>query len=135
MDISDLVARFNRAADSGSADEIADTFTEDGVFEGPRSAARGRDEIRAYNLALEANPKSSRSLQARHLTANVVVELTSQDSARLVADLFMIVPGVSAPEISMMGGYEDELVRTLAGWRFKHRRVTVIQMRQASTSS
>ena len=41
LEIMELVARYNHAQDQDDYDGWVDTFTEDGVFESPRSGTRG----------------------------------------------------------------------------------------------
>ena len=58
IEIQELVARYNRAIDSGDVEGWVDTFVRDGVFEGlVVPTFRGHDELRAFVTAFWTEPE------------------------------------------------------------------------------
>ena len=110
-EILQLLYRYNHAIDSGDAEGWADTFTEDGSLDAAGQLISGREGLVEF-------ASSVRGL--RHLVANPVVDI-SGDAATVRAYLLVFMG--TAP--AMIGTYEDEVVRTPAGWRFAKRQFTV----------
>jgi ketosteroid isomerase-like protein len=115
--ILDLIARYNHAYDQGDGEAYADTWTEDGVFEGARTA-RGRAE-------LQAMPQSSaeRGWSVRHWTANPVID---GDGDEATMRLYLTVLRIDADghRIDQTGIYTDRLRRVQGSWKFVHRHLT-----------
>jgi hypothetical protein len=112
-----LTARYNFAIDEGRAEEWADTFVPDGVFESTLlGVTRGRDELVAFarNFATQ--------MKARHLTTDAIVEVDGDRAHQRCYLLFVDIGGTA--RLSTTGVYEDDLRRTPDGWRFVHRRIT-----------
>ncbi|SEO40911.1 nuclear transport factor 2 family protein [Trujillonella endophytica] len=112
-EILQLLYRYNHTIDDGDAGAWADTWTEDGVFEGvlPDGARlTGREQLVGF---------ASQVHGMRHVIANPVVDLDG-DAARVRAYVFAIAAG----RIIAAGAYDDTVVRTAAGWRFARRRFT-----------
>ena len=58
IEIQELVARYNRAIDSGDVEGWVDTFLPDGVFEGlVVPTFRGHTELRAFATAFWTEPQ------------------------------------------------------------------------------
>lgn len=93
-------------------------FTEDGVWDGsPIVKAEGREEIRKLFDHFAQQP------MAYHAVMNPIIEI-DRDFAR--GHWHLVAAGILPDDGSTlaMAGYEDEYVRTPAGWRIK--RMTVI---------
>jgi hypothetical protein len=111
IEIQQLYARNSYALDMGDGEARAATFTQDGTFAvyltghqpepasvfGPRTTARGNRGV-------------------RHLMLNLMLEATPEGAKGLCYGL--IVDGKHSPKT---GFYEDRLVRTPKGWRFRVR--------------
>ena len=106
-EILQLCYRYNHAIDSGDAHGWADTFVEDAEFHVSGRVMAGRDARVAFASAV---------VDRRHTIANPVIDVTG-DTATLRA--YVVV--FHGKDLSMLGTYEDELVRTPAGWRFAQR--------------
>jgi ketosteroid isomerase-like protein len=107
-EILQLMYRYNHAADSGDTEAYADTFTDDGVFDFRGSEVTGRENLKGLMAGVSGT---------RHVTANPVIEVDG-DTATLRAYV-LVFRGTT---LSRVGDYDDELVRTPAGWRFSRRR-------------
>ena len=116
MAILDLCSRYNYYVDTGSAEQWADTFTEDGVFDGPAGHAEGRDELIAFCRQL-----AEQFPGAMHFTDNHLFETTG-DSVMHRCFLSFQVPTETGTEVTLLG-YEDEVAQVAGEWRFRVRRV------------
>jgi hypothetical protein len=110
-EILQLLYRYNHAIDGDDAEGWADTFTEDGSLDAAGQLIAGREGLVEF---------ASSVVGLRHLVANPVVEI-SGDTAAVRAYLLVFMG--TAP--AMIGTYEDDLVRTPAGWRFAKRVFTI----------
>ncbi|HRC63090.1 MAG TPA: nuclear transport factor 2 family protein [Dehalococcoidia bacterium] len=116
LDILDLAARYSHASDHGDGRALADTFTEDGIFEGAGEPRRGRAAHEAATNALAAS-----GLVLRHFVSNPVIE---GDGDRATMRLYVEVKNLADPTTPMLVGcYYDELQRIDGRWKFARRRV------------
>ncbi len=115
--VRDLYARYSFAYDQGNADEYADLFTEDGVFEvvgGPQ--VQGREALAGMVTAAAARP--ARTL---HMVSNVLVTVVG-DSATGQAYVQLLAVADGALRVVTVGTYDDTFVRTATGWQLSRRR-------------
>jgi len=119
MAILDLCSRYNYFVDTGCAEQAADTFTADGIFDGAAGHAEGRDELIALcQLFAEQFPGGM------HFTDNHLFE-TLGDVVLHKCFLSYQIPTDKGTDVSMLG-YEDEVVKVDGNWRFRSRRVAPI---------
>ena len=116
MAILDLCAEYNYAIDTGASAKWADTFTEDGLFEGGVGTARGRAALIAFSDKFHTDYPG-----CMHMTDNHLFE---PDGAVMKHKCFLSfqVPREGGTQIVLVG-YQDELVRVAGAWRFRSRRV------------
>lgn len=116
--IEQLQRTFARLNDERRWHEAAGLFTEDGCLVRPSDPQRpivGRAAILQSFLARPAGPAR------RHLVADPQVELIDRDHARACCHSIVLeAQGEHAGSVSL-GGFEDRLVRTSEGWRFRSR--------------
>ena len=111
--IREPTARYNRAFDDVDSEAWADTFTPDGVMDYGGAPVRprrpGQDVLTGYGFV--------------HITTDPIIEV---DGDRGTQRCTVIIANRSRARdqvgIAMTGRYEDELVRTPDGWRFKRRK-------------
>lgn len=115
--ILELVARYNRAVDSGDADARAETFTADGVWDSETGGViRGREAIREH-----ARTRAPFAHTWRHWTNSPVVEGGGGEAR---ARQYLLLLGIDGPpRPRLIGAYEDTLRREPDGWRFARRRL------------
>ena len=119
MEILDLCSRYNYYVDTDSAEKWADTFTADGVFDGPAGHAKGRDELIAFcHMLFERAPGGM------HFTDNHLFEVKGDEVLHRCFLSFQ-VPTDDGTDLALLG-YEDVLVRVNGAWRFSLRRVCPI---------
>jgi ketosteroid isomerase-like protein len=106
-EILQLLYRYNHAMDSGDAHGWADLFTEDAVFDAAGQVVSGREALVEFASSVGGS---------RHVLANPVIDVAG-DTATARAYLFLF----RGTTVSIVGSYEDEVVRTPAGWRFAKR--------------
>ena len=112
IDIEQLYARYNHAIDSGDADAYAGTFTPDGVF----NNNSGREALLNFVRGYAAKGGATR----RHWNTNLLITPTAEGANGTVY-LFLLDTTAKPPGIVTSLKYQDVLVKTSAGWRFKKR--------------
>ena len=114
IDIQQLYARYNIAIDTGDGDGWAATFTPDGVF---NNTNKGHDALVQF---IKDWREKRDGANRRHLNSNMALTPTA-DGANGAIYLLLLNVGVRPATIATTGVYEDVLVRTPQGWRFKSR--------------
>lgn len=131
MAIDDLHGRYIFALDWFDADTVASTFTEDGVLDWAGGVIEGREAIRVavngmkdYFSKFEEVDAPVRPARLRHFVTNKIIQLNG-DHARTLAFWLELNNDnrLRAPYLGAYGHYEDEVVRTAEGWRFKRRTI------------
>ena len=113
-EIQQLYARYNFAIDVNDAENMTATFTDDGEFyNGSRVNGIGRDGI----LAFMHNRKLD---MRRHWNTNLTITSTP-GGAKGAVYLLLVDVGKQPPVILGAAKYDDTLVKTPKGWRFKKR--------------
>jgi hypothetical protein len=120
LEIRELVARYAYAVDTGAENGAvyASLFAPDGAF----LDRAGRATTGADNLAALARRNTRGQQSAFHFMMNHVIE-PSPTGATGREYLLQLRMGESGRPNDIFGGghYEDEYVKTPAGWRFKKR--------------
>lgn len=123
-EIEQLMARYYQALDFEDLDMFESIWTEDAVY---RIASRGlavegRDAIvrRTVERWAARPPEHER----RHWRNNLVVTPTPEGAAARIYWISFEV-SYSPPKPALSGHYDDVLVRTPLGWRFKERVLTI----------
>ena len=125
IEINQLTARYAFALDTRAADGIdfADLFAPDGEFSGIRGSARGRDQLAA--LARSGIMTAEKPVVGvSHFAMNHVIQPAAGGASgkEYVVMVNIAEGGKPGGDFSEIGGhYEDEYVKTGAGWRFKRR--------------
>jgi 3-phenylpropionate/cinnamic acid dioxygenase small subunit len=112
--IAKMIITYARLNDAARWDDVAAMYVPDGRMSrpvAPDDYIHGADAILA---AFKARPPRT----TRHVCANITVEVDG-DSATAESNILLFTGKDSVP---MVGGYQDKLVRTDAGWRFVERR-------------
>lgn len=118
LEILDLLGKYNFAIDFGHAEDWADTFTDDGVFESPLSKASGRAELLAFA------EQGAQATGVRHWVNNVVID---GQGDRANAEVYLVLYQLGAeggPQTLVAGRYRDALAKIAGTWKFRHREVT-----------
>ncbi len=119
-EIQQLYARYHWATDAGDSKMWSDTFSVDGEYsnDGPTPHTKGRDNLlkRGVSTVRSGRPRGLR------FTTNIRIEPTPE-GARGGSYMLNVTPGgPGKPTTVMAAVYEDVLVKTPEGWRFKSRR-------------
>jgi bifunctional aromatase (cyclase/dehydratase) len=114
IDIQQLYARYAQTIDAGDAEGWANTFTADGVF---NNSSRGHDQL--VQFIHDWRDKRD-GAHRRHWNSNLVVTPTAGGASGSVY-LLLLNSGARPPVPVSSYIYEDALVKTPAGWRFKTR--------------
>lgn len=123
-EIQNLIARYAHAADSYSAEDWANLFTEDGSLTEYGETVTGRDRIRALGaLALQRKGRDVATAN-KHMQANSAIEIRG-DRASATTDLMVVCLSESGWRVRGCGVYTDEFARDVDGrWKFQSRTAT-----------
>lgn len=116
--IQQLYARYNSTIDRGDADGWADTFTADGVFAGN---FKGREALKGF-VNNWRGPQMNGAAR-RHFSADLVITGTAE-GARASVSTLLVDLATRPASIAGYVTYDDVLVKTAQGWRFKSRAIT-----------
>ena len=113
-EISDLIGRYCMLFDDEDWDGLDQLWTDDAAFVVDDVAFEGRQAVMDFlSTCLPAGYRS------KHMIARPLVELADDGaSAQARTDVVWIAANF---ENTIVGRYEDELVRDEAGWRFARR--------------
>jgi len=114
-EINMLYSRYAYAFDSSDGAMFASVFTDDGEFVSGALTTKGRSALTAM---ASRGPKKERP-KIFHVTVNVLIT-PSPEGAKGSAYV-MLVDLAKNPVISGGGVYNDIIVKTTEGWRFKKR--------------
>jgi len=109
VDIQQLYARYNWAIDAGEVEGYVALYTPDGTFNTYNSA----DGLRTFMKSRAAGTR-------RHWNSNLVIT-PSPEGARGKVYLVLVDVALKPPAVSLAARYDDVLVKTPGGWRFKKR--------------
>ncbi len=119
LDIIELPARYAEALDTLQPEQLRDVFTEDAVWEivGGRVRLVGLAEIMEFMGRPDVHPGA-------HLMTNVYIAGVDEGVVHLKSrGVYPVGPSDPRnPTTVFYGRYDDEVVRTDAGWRIRHRR-------------
>lgn len=130
--IQQIVALYSHTYDSGDAEDWANLFTKDGVWEfypagatTPSTRLKGHAEIKAFCEQKEMREKSAGVKSYHHQTSVVFDELTAKSAhTRVMVVITVWNLKENKGHIFMTGVYNDVLKKTPQGWRFAYRRLT-----------
>ena len=118
---------FAWTVDTLDYDGFVALFAAGGVFERAGQQSRGPEAIRQF---LDARPANRLT---RHLCTNVRIDMTGPETATGTCLALMYhAPAANAAPLPMpastplVAEYVDDYVLTAAGWKFGHRRTTVV---------
>jgi hypothetical protein len=113
IDIEQLYAQYNHAIDSGDAEGWAATFTPDGTF----NRFAGKDALVGF---IQQWKEKMNGMNRRHWNTNLRI-VPGKDGASATVFLMLLDVSQKPATIVNTGMYNDTLVKTTAGWRFKTR--------------
>jgi ketosteroid isomerase-like protein len=128
MEILDLIARCSYTFDGKDAKGFSELFTEDATWElHDHGSVAAEVVMHARSQLLEAAETvfagGDVGVQHRHHQGNTLITEAAADSAR-GRTMFLVTSRRAdepVPRVPLSGLYEDEFVRTEAGWRFAKR--------------
>ncbi|TYL55504.1 nuclear transport factor 2 family protein [Nocardioides sp. BGMRC 2183] len=122
-----LMADYGWRFDHGRAVEVAELFTDDGVWRSNTIEAVGQEQLRAF---FQRRADLTDRL-TRHVVTNIAIDVVDADHVRARSYAVEIrddrgVDGLGADtRPGVVGDYEDDLVRVDGRWLFQERRVII----------
>jgi hypothetical protein len=119
IEIQQLYANYAHALDKGEGERFASTFVLDGEFTAGRGPGRGgevRNPIKGEDALLKMGSRGG----LRHFNANLVITPIPEGARGSVYLLLFNVRDIPATIVET-AIYEDTLVKTARGWKFKKR--------------
>jgi len=131
-----LLVSYTHHIDVGEPTKVADLFVEDGVWESPEGAQKGREAIHRFfaDAAMLGSVK-------RHVNTNVAITITDADHGEGLSYflLFRDTSGRRIPDLAdqptIVGEYRDRYVRVDGDWRFARRTAGVAMVRRRAGGS
>ncbi len=120
--IRQLLLNYGQTLDRRDFVAFAALFTEDAEYVGgAASIVKGPAAIaKILEDTFKKNPTGVRSPNF-HLFANEIIQVHGNEARAASKGLFVVPNAANAPQIEMMASYEDLLVRSGSGWKFKRR--------------
>lgn len=119
VQIQQLYHRYCHALDMGTGDAFAACFTPDGEFTGGRGPGKATDD-RTPRKGTAALTLMGSTSGTRHFTANLVVTRTPEGAKG--SCYLLLYSARSTPDAWVeIAIYNDWLVKTAEGWKFKKR--------------
>jgi 3-phenylpropionate/cinnamic acid dioxygenase small subunit len=121
VQIQQLYARYCHALDKGNGDDFANCFTDDGEFTGGRGPGRANDD-RTPRKGRPALTVMGNTSGTRHFNANLVLNPVGDgNTVKGSVYLMLYSARTTPPSFQETAIYDDTIVRTGEGWRFKKR--------------
>ncbi len=115
-----LFMDYRRHLDARDFASYSQLFVEDGVWSGNLGEARGPAEIEGLLVrTLEVYPDDS--TRTYHLVCNPTVEVDGDRATAYSTWVFITRDDRDQPVLSLMGHYDDVLVRSDGRWKFQRR--------------
>lgn len=115
-----LLMDYRRHLDARDFRSYSLLFTEDGEWIGGLGSAKGPAEIEALlERTLEVYPDDS--TRTYHLVANPEIDVQGDRATAFSTWCFITRGDQDEPVLSLLGHYQDELVRVGEVWRFRRR--------------
>jgi hypothetical protein len=127
VEILELLARYNRAADTDNMDALLACFLPDGEVSSPFGTARGHAGIEESRRKVAASSAAERLRGGQHWVNNVIVEDAGEDEATVSADHVLIKPTADGTGvITVVGAYDDRVRKVDGRWLFVSRTVSTL---------
>lgn len=123
-----LVQQYCHFVDHGQASRIAELFTADGIWTSPENTMTGNEEIRDGFSRRERRT----ARRSRHVCTNLLIDV--QDEEHATGCVYLTLhrhddkqeADVRPSEVpAVVGEYQDNFVKTPAGWRIQRREIVV----------
>ncbi len=119
LEIQQLYSYYARDVDSGTMRDASWMYTDDGVWDVGGQRVVGREALKKFYVA---TPPGMAKNGVRHFSTNIVL-VPTQEGARGSAYMMALERRSQQEQVGITtwGKYEDRLVKTPKGWRFKER--------------
>jgi actinorhodin biosynthesis protein ActVIA len=124
VQIEQLYTTYALAMDMSEGERLAGLFTKDGEFTNGRAAGRANETRKPFKgteeLARVGQVAARSGLYFRHFTTNIVITPTAE-GAKGSCYLLLFNAKTAPATLTETAIYDDTLVKTPEGWRFKKR--------------
>jgi hypothetical protein len=119
LEITELVARYNHAVDSGDGDAFAGTFTDGGALDVGARVIEGRAALAAFAARLPENVRAP-----RHIASNLLIDGDGDAGCATLSayvQMFALTGDPPCQVVAASGLYDDRLVKVDGRWHFERR--------------
>jgi uncharacterized protein (TIGR02246 family) len=122
--IDDIVARYNRALDTGDKDEFLSVFTEGGVWVSPLMGTfEGHQALGEWFDDYYSKPSDHQ--YGQHRVTNTIFDKVEDDRVEMWCNWILVSPHHDGPHVTVMGNYYDIIVRKGDRWLFEKRTIEI----------
>jgi uncharacterized protein (TIGR02246 family) len=120
--IRQLLIDYGRTLDSRDFEAFSKLYADDAEYSGGAGTAIKGPAAIAKSLedTFKKNPTGVRTPNF-HVFANEVIQVNGDEATAISKGLFVVPNASNTWQIEMIASYEDLLVRTPSGWKFKKR--------------
>jgi hypothetical protein len=126
VEIIEMISRYSHGADGTVAEAYAGVFTEDGTLvaragQPDERVLKGHGPIKVFHNAAVAG---RRGVRTRHQQSTTIFLELEQN--RAVTRTYLMTTSIHEarpPSTDLTSVYEDEFIRTSAGWRIQKRQI------------
>jgi 3-phenylpropionate/cinnamic acid dioxygenase small subunit len=118
--IRELLARYCYFLDGYRLDEFGNLFADDGEWTSVNGHATGPRAIEGLLRALMPVPTDGN--RRKHFTANIAIR-RADDAVEVTSNFLSVRNTAAGPAVVSVGTYQDLVVPTKDGWKFKLRRL------------
>jgi hypothetical protein len=123
--IRELTANYAAAASLMSVDGLAACFTDDVVYQGVLEQMGGSGDLVGARTVAEYMGSLWANLQSVTQVSHPGNIRVAGNTATQTCDIVEYVKRPNTPGFTIVvGHYDDQLTRSAAGWRFKHRKLS-----------
>jgi ketosteroid isomerase-like protein len=119
LEIMDLVARYNYAADLKDIEATVADYTDDGTIEGFYSTGRGKDAMRRDLVGIFAGEGTLK----RHLAPNL--RIAGDGDTAEVSYVLLVIEGETSPSVGATAAITDRVRKVDGRWLVERHRIDV----------
>jgi hypothetical protein len=125
--IGDLFARYSHGFDHDDVEQLLGTFTTNGIFDSEMNGRfEGHESLRAFFVSVSHDASQERRRRGQHWINGTLFTKASDGAVETTSSFMFVNERDGAPAVSVMGEYDDLLVKDQGEWRFARRYIRIL---------